>query len=241
MKKARFASVNDKMMNAVLEGLYTFPTESEAAAFLALLAGRFTTYKQKDAAASGVFLLWVRGYDITPEDAQAGAKGNIVRLRHEQAETGEWRIVAEKFPLSPNLHPQRRRAKHIHPNWGHPFLRSVEKEHRYASLEQAEADVKAFQQEYPQAVIPGKKVTYVMIYGRPQADKKQMVTKYLLKLDVDEAGKFLFRMELNTFDDKPARAMPKAVEPSPASKDEPVGVFTAKLKLKRRTKTAPKA
>ncbi|NDF13353.1 MAG: hypothetical protein EB060_11140 [Proteobacteria bacterium] len=158
-----------------------------------------------------MFLPWVRGYDITPEDEQAGAKGKIMSIRYELAESDEWRIVAEKFPLPANLHPQRRRARHTHRNCGHPFLRSVAKEKRYVSLEQAGADVKAFHQEYPQAVIPGKKVMYVMIYGRPQADKKQMVTNYLLKLDVDETGRFLFRMELNTFDDKSARAMLKVV------------------------------
>ncbi len=238
--KKRFAIVTDQMIQAVLGGHYQFATEEQAKQQLAILKERYFISKHpdhKDTETSCT--LWVRDYDVTPEQKEKGALGNFVKIHCVKTNPNQFGFFNRKVDIDLAVHPQKKRVDQRHPNWGHPVLRSIEKKRVYQSVENAQAELTVLQQEYPHAAVPGPNKLYLMVFGRAEEGEKSRIKKYTLEIKTvpDKAGYYIDCILNIPKAKKPkaaAKKLPANTSKTPAP--DPVGSFTAKLALKRNKK-----
>ena len=233
--KKRFADQKDQIIQAVLGGHYTFASMEQAQLQLDIIKSNYFISKHPDHKDNAEqCTLWVRGYDITPEQKEDGAQGNFIKIHCVKTTPNSYGFFCRKVELDLSVHPQRKRVAQRHPNWGHPVLRSIEKKRIYPTVENAQAELTLLQQEYPHAAVPGANKLYVMIFGRAEGKEKR-VKKYVLEIKQAE-GKTGYIIECVLNESKPRPVRPKPPSSSAASPAKPVGDFTAKLALKRNKK-----
>lgn len=236
VSKKRFANVKDAMIEAVLGDHYRFADKEQAKIQLDILKSHYFISKHPDHKDSDESCtLWVRGFEVTPEQEAQGAQGNFIKITCVKTDPKNFSFFTRKVDIDLSVHPQRKRVAQRHPNWGHPVLRSVEKKRVYPTVENAQAELTLLQQEYPHAAIPGANKLYLMIFGRAD-DNKKRVRKYTLEIKVADGGGYVIDFALNA--PRPPKNS-KAKKPAPAkdkAPPDPVGSFTAKLALKRNKK-----
>ena len=183
-----YASVNNPSIEAAIHGLYRFETPKQAMDRLNTIRAHFTLSKHQleDAEGEWSAVLWIRGYEVTPEEEAEGYLGNYAMIRGIKAPEGHYTLVTEKMPVESKKHPQRKQKKHPYPNWGHPILRAVKKGRVYETLEDIRAELTQLHSEYPETTIPGLNKLFLMIHGKPPREDlvaKGKVNKYLLKIE----------------------------------------------------------
>jgi hypothetical protein len=234
----RFATLKDQIIQAVLGNHYKFATEEQATTQLDIIKSLYFISKHKDHKDTPTSCtLWVRDYDITPEQKEQGALGNFLKIHCVKTEPKQFGFFVRKVDIELSVHPQRKRVDQRHPNWGHPVLRSIEKKRTYPTVENAQAELTLLQQEYPHAAVPGPNKLYLMIFGRAEGKEKR-VKKYVLEIKTAEKGGYYIDCTLNV--PKPKQPKPAKPKPPAATMDKteqkPLGEFTAKLALKRNKK-----
>lgn len=227
-----YASTEIPAIAAAIDGLLRLESKADAEAFLDNIAARHIIAREQATGKNKTLTLWIRGYEVTPAEANAGAIGNMAELSITSI-GGRFALAAEKIALPPAKHPQRkyiRRGKH--PNWADPLLRAMKRGKTYATAEEAHADLAQLHDAYPSASIPTKQRLYLMVYSRDENKKGSPITKYILEPKVNEAGTFIMDIRLNTGPEKKAAAPTETKKPAGAAK----GYFTAREQLKRKKK-----
>lgn len=225
----RYASTHHPSIAAVIAGTYRFPDRPHALQHIQILRDHFVLSRQQseDAADEGI-ILWIKGYDITVEEKKEGFTGNYAVIHPVELHGGKITLRAMKLESELKYHPQRRRPKHKHPNWGHPILRSVKKKRIYPTAEAAQAELQLLHEEYSQTTIPLTSKLYTIIYSRQQTPPAQ---KYVLEIKVAEAGGFYIDAYPNDYKAAPTPVNKKKAES--ASEEPPQGYFSSMVALRR--------
>ncbi|TAE81499.1 MAG: hypothetical protein EAZ74_05245 [Alphaproteobacteria bacterium] len=250
-KSARYAQVNNPMVQALVTGRYRFETKEQAAAKLEELKKCFTAAR-RDALEHApedkiCAIFWIAGFSVSEEDEKNGFMGHYAFVTVEELPNGLYALSCVKLHEELRFHPRRIRPKSRMPNWGHPILRNVQKKKHYPTLEEAQACLDALQLEYPEVCIPNENKIYIMIYDR-NVNPEDPATKYVLKIVTHKEGGYLLECTLNTSQgrmgpNKNAKKKPPAL-PSTLEKNrdeqEAKGYFASMVSLKRKKPSGKK-
>lgn len=239
--KKTYASTEIPTVAAAVDGLLRLESQSAAEAFLDNIAEHHIIAREQVPSKGKSLTLWIRGYDVLPDEAKEGATGNFAVLAIRKV-SGRWSIYPTKIPLDAAKHPQRRYVKRgKHPNFAHPLIRAIQGGKIYESAEEAHEDLALLHEQYPGASIPTSQKLYLMIYSRGES-KANPMQKYVLEPTVNAQGQFYIDMRVNKHNEK-ARSLstnnnskPAEVKTTNAAK----GKFTAREQLKRKKKPQPK-
>ncbi|HEU5048115.1 MAG TPA: hypothetical protein VFT64_09775 [Rickettsiales bacterium] len=189
--KSRIATMKDAAVAAAVEGRFRFATEQQAQEALDKICSRFIISKDSPAPnASGKHTeikIWIRGYDVTEEEKEKGARGNYALIKIKRVNGGRYALLAEKLHVDVGHHPEKERPKTRHPNWGHPVLRAVLAEKKFDTLEKAYSQLMALHYEYPETTIPGADTLHVMVYSH-KTDHSMPIERVVIKIKVLSEG-----------------------------------------------------
>lgn len=237
----KLAHATHPLIEAILAELLRLPNEESAQKRLHALQDFFILSRKQPAGDNkNSLILWIKNYQVTPEEEKQGVIGNFALVSIKQTEERRFCLFATKIPAELKFHPQRFMPKRQHPNWGHPLLRQIKKGKIYESLEAASADLAKLHEQYPNVSIPNRQKLYLMIFTRATNGQKP-VQKFVLEIVVTEAGKFTITTRKNEYKGKEAKPKPVVQAedgntPVPATPATSVGFFTAKMALKRKSK-----
>jgi hypothetical protein len=183
-----YASVKNPSINAALKSLYSFENKAQAQARLAQIKHDFVTSKQSFAQtppskrdANNRIILWVHDYALTPEERNQGYVGNFAMLAIGKKDADKFTISATKINSELKFHPQRKRPKNKHPDWGHPILRDIHKKRLYFSLEEASHELARLHEEYPEVSIPDEHRLFIIVYGKELGEKPFQKYKFTVR------------------------------------------------------------
>ncbi len=224
-KQRAYASVENPTINAAIKSLYSFVEQSQALARLAQIKRDFVTSRQvKTAKNSNSFILWVSGFAISEAEAEQGYKGNFA-LFSVMPREGKFTISAKKIESELKFHPQSKRVKRKHPDWGHPILRDIKKKRLYFSMDEAVGELIRLHEEYPETSIPSEFGLLIIIYGKELAEDVP-VQKYKFSVRPLADGTFVIDYKENKKTAKPRPQPPRNAE----------GFFSQKEKIRRTMK-----
>lgn len=232
-KRLRYANARHPQIAAALNGLFEFTTPERAQAKLDTLKRGFTiTRQQQEDITSPHIVLWVSDYEVTAEEEAKGYLGNYAVLSIEKVKGEDlWSLRSTKLERELKHHPMRKRPAARCPNWGHPVLRGVLKQATYATLDEANQQLKALHHEYPETTIPGDNKLYLMIFSR-KTDATNPIQRYVLEIKNLQGGGFTIQSSKNEYKRKPGGKKPIENE-QPA---EQMGHFASMVSLKKRRK-----
>lgn len=223
----KYASAGNPMINAAIKSLFRFATMEQALDCLNQIKRDFVTSRhiaaERDAA-----ILWIRGYEVTAEEETQGYTGNFAFITFKP-HADKFILSAMKLASELKFHPQRRRPKKSHPDWGHPILRDIKKRRIYDSAEEAIGELARLHEEFPTVSIPGESNLLLILYEKVE-NSKSPVQKYKFSAKALPEGGFIIEYKRNI---KPV----KTREESSAEKN--AGYFTAMVKLKKKRKKKP--
>jgi hypothetical protein len=171
-----YAMLENPVVYAAVKSLFSFANEKQATTKLQMLKRNFATSK-KGGEAEHSIILWIRGYEINEGEQALGYKGNFACLSVSKCDDGRFTILATKINSELKFHPERRRVKQAHPDWGQPILRDIKKKRVYSSLEEASDELRRLHQEYPEISIPSEHSLYIMLYEKIDGTKSP-IQKY---------------------------------------------------------------
>ncbi len=144
------AAVHSHLIRPVLNGVASYPQRERALETLLALKKRFLVLRSSEERLDRL-VLWISGYEITPEEQERGYLGNFCELTVEER-NGRHAVVATKLERELNDHPRRRRPPRNHPNAGHPLLRNYERgKNFYDSVDEARSQLQKMADEFPKA------------------------------------------------------------------------------------------
>lgn len=238
-KERQYATLENPTIAAIVMGSYSFVDRAKAMERLELTHQHFVTAKKTHKAPDGGpgMLMWIKGYDVTSEEANKGAMGNFAHVYCTKNAKGRHTLVAIKVERQVRYHPMRERPQHNHPDWGHPIMRAIKKGKKFASLEAAQDELNTLHEAFPDATIPNPGKLHVMVYER-QTNKQAPMQKYILEIQLEKNGKYQIEAKK-----KEKRAPRKKAPAKTASKptEETQGYFTQMVELKRTKKRKPSA
>ncbi len=240
--RKRYATVKNPTIEAVAGELFRFTTREQALERLETIRSHFVLSKNQSENNPESLLLWVRGYALTDKEKKDGYSGNYAMVTVKDADKGKLTLGMSKVEAELKYHPQRKRPKHRHPNWGHPILRSVKKKKIYSTLQHVEAEFQQLHEEYPEVSIPSQNKLYIMIYGKAPEGGGSPVQKYILEIKTADDGGYYIEAEENTY--QPNSALPGQDKKEAGGEEEasePQGYFTSMVALKRNRKKPPPA
>jgi hypothetical protein len=225
----RHAKTEDEVIQAVMHGYYHFASKQQAVRQMEVL--REAYFNSKDAGhkklmADDAVVLWIKGFEISKKDTDAGLLGHFAHVSVVRQKDGSYGFGVEKIE-GDATHPERRRTPQRHPNWGHPVLRSVEKKRVYPTMEEAIGELIYLQQEYPEVAVPGKDSLTIGIYGRAEEKTARRVKRYVLAVEKVAKG-----WVISLSEKKPKLRKPKTADEKKADEKKTVGKFTARVALK---------
>lgn len=189
--KSRIATMKDAAVAAAVEGRFRFATEQQAQETLDKICSRFIISKDSpvpnESGKHTEIKIWIRGYDVTDEEKDKGARGNYALIKIKRVNGGRYALVAEKLNIDIGHHPEKERPKARHPNWGHPVLRAVLAEKKFDTLEKAYSQLMALHYEYPETTIPGADTLHVMVYSH-KSDHSMPIERVVVKIKVLSEG-----------------------------------------------------
>lgn len=228
-KKKGYASVQQPIIEAMAAGgMFRFPTEEQAKERLNSLREGFILSKQQpEENPESAIVLWVKGFELTDQEIKDGYIGNYALIAIAKTDDGKfYTINTTKLDSELKYHPQRKRVKHRHPNWGHPILRGIKKGRVYETPEEVNDELQRLHEEYPDISIPCPGKLYIIIYTR---EKMPPAQKYVLTPKIREEGGFIIECEENTYEAPPIPA-------KKAPEEAPQGYFTSMVALRRKRK-----
>jgi len=235
-KNKKHATAVNPTINAVLKSLYRFANEQQAHDRIAQLKEHFVTSKLSTGEnAPNTALIWIRGYALTDAEIAEGYSGHYALISARKM-GDKYTLSALKIESELKFHPQKKRPKQKHPDWGHPILRDIKKKRVFASIEEASNELARLHEEFPEVSIPDENKLMIILYEKTP-DTKSPVQKYKFAVAAIPEGGFFIDFKRNN----------KAVKykmHEGADKATGGGYFTSMVKLKRKkkpTKPAPKA
>lgn len=236
-KEKKHATIGNPTINAVIKSLFRFATEKQALDRINQIKDYFVASKKAlpaEIAAPNAAVLWIRGYEITETEAEKGYTGNYALIAYKIIDN-KFTLEAKKLEVDIKLHPQRKRPKRRHPDWGNPILRSIKKGRVFEYIDDAAAELRRLHEQFPEVSIPGDVTLFLMIYEKGTSKADKGVHKYKFEVKAKPEGGFIIDYKLNV---RPKKPEPKR---APAAWDEagekqPQGHFAAMVELKRRKK-----
>jgi len=117
----RLATEKNPSVEAIIANLYRLETEQQAIDKINALKENFIiSAKLPPSEHENSIKLWVRGYKITDDEEKKGFLGNYAEIRPLQLADGKYTVSSKKLDIALKYHPQRKRPKGKHPDWGHP-------------------------------------------------------------------------------------------------------------------------
>ncbi len=230
--RKRIATVKHPTIEAVLNAMFRFERAEQAIARMNAVRDFFVISKDQPTNEAAV-RLWIKGFSITEDEEKTGFLGNFAVIRPRKVGEGKFTLYAEKETIPLHLHPQKKRPRRKHPDWGHPVLRSIKKRMIFKSVEEAQALLLTLHEEYPDVSIPTTGKLYIIVYTRTA---QPPVQKFVLEIQVAPEGGFLIECRANTYQHTP-RAAPASAENEGKKEDEAnKGYFASMVELKRSKK-----
>jgi hypothetical protein len=132
-----------------------------------------------------VLVMWIIGYEVTPQEKEEGYKGNFATIRPYAHPNGGYELHIAKTPVPLRNHPQQayNKKNHKHPDWKHPILRSIVDGKVYQSEDAARRTLESLYSQYPETSIPAASYAklYATIYSK-EYDKKNPTRKFILEV-----------------------------------------------------------
>ncbi len=234
-QKKRIATVRHPTIEAIVAQLFRFAEEEQAVERLNTIRDFFMISAKLPQEESGKTLkLWIKGFQITPKEEEKGFRGNFALIKPILLEDGKYTLGAEKLDVALKYHPQKKRPKHKHPDWGHPLLRFIKKEPQFDDIETARDILLQLHEEYPDVSIPTVNKLYIIIYTKTV---QPPIEKYVLEIKAREEGVgFFIDYYLNTYEKEELPGQIGKGEDSKESKATVQGKFTTMVELKRKRK-----
>jgi hypothetical protein len=134
-------------------------------------------------------ILWIRNYNITPEQETQGYTGNFAKISIVPTENGLFRLTMEVVPRKVQSHPHYLKPDRRYPNTGHPAMRAVERKTVFPSREIAQRKL-ADLRKYPctNLISPDncRTLVYSKTYSTPE--NKSPVRTWHLYIEECEGG-----------------------------------------------------
>ena len=241
-RKKKYATINNPNSEAVVSKNFRFADYEQAMERLRHIKETFVnSRKYVDQQGEANIVIWIKGFEVDKDEEKRGYSGNFAKISCERLEDGKFTLIAEKLLTPLENHPQKRRPKKQHPNWGHPVLRSVKKKRIYKTIEDARSEIEVLHTEFPETTIPLTNKLYLMIYDR---STKPPVQKYTLEIHIADEGGYYLTCVPNSFERKelPGVAGKKKEapvvegEPTPEEPKAPVGKFTSMVEMRKKKK-----
>lgn len=247
------ASINNNIIQAIINGGYKFINRDKGMDFLGKLKDQFILAKNhEEMVKEGKVRLWIRGFKVTKEEEEKGGLGNYAYLELQEMPDGTSIIAVIKEEIEPNLHPVRKRKAARMPNYGHPTLRLAKKGTEFDRYEDAAEMLLNLHNEFPDTTIPNKDRVDLMIYsrdktgGKPKTDKMRLSIKpagekFALVLEEKAAPKPKQKIPPQSQSGEPVqegeeRVMPQMPSPPSSSNGQILGKFTAMALMKKKKK-----
>jgi hypothetical protein len=236
----RLATEIHPTIQAVINGLFRFEKKSQAVDRVEAIRNYFVvSNKLPKGDEENVLKLWIRGYAIDPEEEKNGYLGNYAAIKVKEID-GKFSLIAEKQRIALKYHPQRKRPKQQHPDWGHPALRLVKKGYRFETIEEAQKVLNQLHEEYPLVSIPNVAKLYIIIYSAALGIIPP-IQKFVLEIKPSRDGGYYIEYNQNKYN-KDASAKVKNDNNKTATTIEedrkPKGYFTSMVELKQKKKKA---
>ena len=235
----KYATIKHPLIEALVNDLYRFDKREQAVERLNSLRENFILSKKQheiDAEKKDNLALWIKGFDVSEQEAKWGYVGNFVIISVEKSKDKKFTLKAIKVESDVNHHPQKKRKKQRHPNWGHPVLRNVKKGKNFNTVQEAQSELNRLHEEFPEVTIPNLSKLYVMIYSRSDNPKKP-VQKFVLEIkqNKDEGGVFIeaYQNEYKPTETAKQEATAAVNDNSEEGKE---GFFTTLVQLKSKRK-----
>ncbi len=136
----------------------------------------------------GTLRIWVREYDVSPDEWKVGWRGNFVRLRVVTRPDRKFTFATdiEQIPLA--LHPQRGLPEdRPMPNAGLPIIRNIIRGKPFVSVEAARQTLQTLHLRFPEACRPGMNDQLkVHIYDKT---RKPPIRRVMLEIRVNPEGR----------------------------------------------------
>jgi len=230
----KYATAGNPSINAVIKGLYRFASVDQARTRLKQLKDHFVTSKK--AGTGDGLTLWIRGFGITEAELAEGFMGHFAVVTIEKKAT-KFTLCATKLEAPLASHPQRKRPKQSHPDWGHPILRGIKKKRLFETMEEASHELMRLHEEFPEISIPAETQLMIILYEKVEGSNSP-VQKYKFEVKALPEGGFIINFARNERPKKPtAKKLPALPGAAPAE-TENKGYFTAMVKLKRKKRGA---
>lgn len=254
--KKKIATLKHPTLQAIVDEKFRFEDKESALNRLESVKRHFILSKDQpeENLPDGPYVrLWIKGYSINKKQKVHGALGNFALIGVRKVQK-RWTLYAIKEDVEIKKHPQRKRPKLQHPDWGHPILRTVTKDKDdkhtiYNTIEAADAAFQKLHAQYPNTSIPSRAKLFIMIYTKPESETENPVKKWVLEIKAAEEGGFYIDAYLNTYErkeKKPKPAMPKLKNPhmesvtpeaaSASAEQQPTGYFASMVQVKRASK-----
>ncbi|MCB2082094.1 MAG: hypothetical protein KDD76_05605 [Rickettsiales bacterium] len=238
-RRKRYASVKAPVVEASIGGMFRFSDKVQAIKQLDALKERFIISKdQEENAAHPSLRMWIKDYQVTTAEKSKGYTGNYAIIRCKELEGKKYTLYAEKEEVDYKYHPQKKRRKQKHPDWGHPMLRQVKKGLVYTDVEEARAVLMKLHEDFPEVTIPLTNKLYVIIYSKQY---KPPIRKFVLEIKIPEDGVgFYIDHYENTYqrEDLPGDIQQKKAKNAETEEKatEVQGKFTSMVALRRKPK-----
>jgi hypothetical protein len=195
----KLATERNPNIEAAIKGLFSFETKDQAIERLNSIEGNFIVSAKLPKDDDNSIKLWIRGYQIDKEEEKKGFLGNFAKLSIAETKEGKFTIKGEKQKIALKYHPQRKRPKRKHPDWGHPCLRLVKKEHVFETIEEAQNLLNQIHEDHPEVTIPSVNKLFVIIYSKAT---KPPVTKYVFEIKAAKEGGYFIAYTENNYQKK---------------------------------------
>ncbi len=227
--KKVLAHAGHPIIDAVIKMRYAFSNYDDALNKITYLENRFVKSSLADLETPATTVLWIRGYDVTKKEEEAGYTGNYALISPDMTPDKKYTLIARKLEVEIGKHPQRKRKKSKHPDWGFWVLRRVQKGWRYDSVEEAYADLMAIAEEFPEVSIPSSNKLFTIIY-RKATDDSLPLFRVVLEVEALQEGGFTITCTENTYRSNKTKEVPTEDAP------EPIGKFASMIALKKNRK-----
>jgi hypothetical protein len=229
--KKILANAKSPIIDAVIHQRYVFATKKDALNKIVTIEERFVKSTLAESVDPECTVIWIRDYQLTQDEIKAGCIGNYALLYADKMPDGKFTVAARKLTIEPSRHPQRKRTKSKHPDWGYWVLRRVKKNWRYGSIDEAYNDLMQLAEDFPEVSIPGQNKLYTIVY-RKTTDNSLPLFRIVLEVEALPEGGFTIACSENTFkrERKPER---DASQEQAATPPEQMGRFTSMVTVKR--------
>ncbi len=179
------------ILNSESNFVYQYDKKSFAIQRLQDIRRKYIISKENEELEEDNLLLWIKGYEITEKEELEGYLGNFCIVSLVESKEG-FSFKAEKIKKPLSNHPQKKRKNNLHPNWGHPILRKIRKQHFFYGESEARLQLNKLLNEYPKSAIPAGNRLYIFVWNREYLEGgSKPFKKFIFEVVEKENGKYI--------------------------------------------------